>query len=238
MKILRVLSLLFTAPLAALAIPTLLSSVVFNGNDGSNTSVAINTTGATLLGLVVINSNGTAFTISDNKANTWNLAAASSGADAVFYYAYGSALSVGAGHTATISPAAQTTGRCMFFAFGGATGPLDRFSIATHNYGNPMNTGSITPSANGELLISGFSSGNTSAPFTIDSSFAVFGSENSGGANSNGIAAAYLVQASAAAVNPAWSMSGTSFVGTFVASFPAIAPPAGTPPNPSQFIIF
>lgn len=72
---------------------------------------------------------------------------------------------------------------------------------------NPVQPGSITPSVNNELVVSGYGNAASGAPNTmsIDSGFTI-SSQTAGAAGASwGGAIAYLIQTSASAVNPTWS---------------------------------
>jgi hypothetical protein len=86
-------------------------------------------------------------------------------------------------------------------------------------------TGSVTPSANEELLISAIGDFSNSAD-TIDNSFTVIEHQDylSGGTG-YGISLAYLVQGAAASVNPAWTIGpqqNAGLVTLTVASFKTV----------------
>jgi hypothetical protein len=73
-----------------------------------------------------------------------------------------------------------------------------------------LQTGSVTPSVGGSLLISGSMIGNSISGFTA--TVTAVGGTYPG-------AIAYLKQGTAAAINPAWSFGGSSEGGAVIASF-------------------
>ena len=200
---------------------TLISNVSIAGNA---TSTGINTSGATLLTAYLVDGDaGVAPALSDSKGNSWTLAV--TGQDLYFYYAC-TALSVGAGHTFTIS-AGGGLNTANIQAWSGFTCPHDKTSISGHNFASTIQPGSITPSANGELLVTGLYTANTMPPFTINSGFTVLVSiPGFTGGFGNGMAVAYLEQMTAAAINPTWTLGSASFIQTAIFSFPVN--PVGT----------
>src|SRR3989304_1512071 len=181
----------------------------------SATTPAIDTTGSNLLVLKISHlPSTTGFSVSDSKSNTWVEAAASYASTSTkvrIFYAINP--TVGAGHTFTIS-GTSLYGTIGVLAFSGAdtTAPEDVHNGATTGSGVSLATGSITPSANGAIVVAGFSGGTGTSTYTIGSGFSVTDTTDfvSGGSGNTGGAAAYLIQGSAAAVNPTWSWTGTS----------------------------
>jgi hypothetical protein len=129
--------------------------------------------------------------------------------DSVIYYAYGSGLVVGSGHTFTAN---GTTPSGCFMAWSGATttDPKDQVS-AGDNQPHTVQPGSITPTQNGclivvvegdvESLVSSVDSGYTVLDFVALASGINYMSSDM-----------YYVQPTAAAINPTiTSNSGTNF---------------------------
>lgn len=188
------------------------------------TTPAIDTTGANLIVIsVAFYSAGTGLTITDSKGNTWlplTLRSTSSGNQRFFY---AQAAIVGPGHTFTVSgttiyPALHVR------AFAGATPtPFDAESGASGS-GSALPTGSITPTQNGALVVSGLctdSSATVSVAPTMSLTQNPFGSGVAFGG-----ALGYVVQGPAAAINPTWTIPGGATQAAAVASFLA-APTAG-----------
>lgn len=199
---------------------------------GNATSAAQNTTGATLICAIIsdgTNTAGSTAVITDNKGNTWN--AGGSTGEAWIKCAYGVGLTVGTGHTITVTGGTGPGGgdtQVSFVAFSGFTGPVEtgKYATATHSFsGSPFPIGPITPASNGALVLTGFfadsSAGSSGTPYAV-SGFTIFASASVGW----GIGAGYVVQGTATSVTPSWTFTGLCFCGAFVASYPAIAAPS------------
>lgn len=193
--------------------------------NGVNPSSNINTTGATLLVMSIgqyIQGSNAAPTITDTFNNTWTLAIAqgvSGGGNQAELLYYVANAKVGANHNfttsyvggtgypsqqvaafsgvITASPLAQTTG---FWAGSGASA-------------STIQPGSLTPTTNGSLIISNagnFVNTGTGANITVDSGLTVINHDRAVFAQNQGSALAYLVQTTASAINPTWTLSSTT----------------------------
>jgi hypothetical protein len=193
----------------------LISSVADSGEtDASVTTPAINTTGATLL-VVMVSSATTSPTLSDSKSNSWNalnIATSAGGQKGQLYYA--SSPTVGAGHTFTAA-GVNTFPAVAVLAFSNVklVSPFDQ-----QNTSNTSQPGSITPSQSNEVIVTGLHVSNLSVPPSIDSGFSVPVYSLHAGGVSYGVAISYLVQTSAAAINPTWN-AGADTYATTIASF-------------------
>jgi hypothetical protein len=224
------LPLMFTGPtLVANAGPT-------HGSGSAATTSGVDTTGSNLC-LVVsyayLGGNPTIATISDSKSNTWtNLTMRGGGLDADVLLSYVSNPTVGASHTFTTTFTAPSFAPVISAAcFSGVatSTPFDVENGATSS-ATSLQTGSITPSVNGELLISAISKCCTSQTWTIDNSFSTINSDFSAG---DGEAVTYKVQSAAAAINPTWTSGGVSeSVSVMIAAFK----PSGGSAFPSAII--
>jgi hypothetical protein len=108
----------------------------------------------------------------------------------------------------------------MAFA-GGA--PFDVQNGATATAGSSLATGSVTPSAAGALILSGWAGMNgTSAP-AVDSALTITATQNPLAGQCLAGAVAYKIQTTAAAINPTWSWTGTDHVAASVAVFKVAA---------------
>lgn len=189
------------------------------------------TTGANLIVAFVSAGYATNGTLTDTKSNSYTQATPVTGPGfnvGSLFYAAGS-LTVGSGHALTydVSPGGGLYPALCWAAFSGAaSSPLDQ---ENQNSGasTPLVTGSVTPSEDDELLVTGLgwdqnatSSINSSFTKTTDAPY------NAG----TGLAAsmAYLIQTSASAVNPAWSLSAGQNPVTAIATFKAASGPAVT----------
>lgn len=237
-------SLVFVAP--ASANYTVVSTChVGAASSGGNavTSAAVNCTGVDLLVLTISYYNGGGGTSnpSDNSSNTWSTAKVQTqsycpGAAEIFYV---QAPTVTSSQTFTASatgaltyPSIQVQG----FAGSGST-PLDQVNSAASPAGSvtTKQPGSITPGSNGELVVSDVlwcvSGSGSGSSVSINSGFAITDQDSFSSLNAEGGALAYLVQGTAAAVNPTWTLSAASGIATAIASFTPASytpPPAGS----------
>lgn len=216
-----------------------------NGNAGYTTD-PINTTGANLLIIVKLNYFGlSSFVPTDSKNNTWQELSEYGGAGIAhirFYYAYSP--TVGTDHTFSCPVNGESTySTLIVFAYSGMVTGSTVFDAATGD--DDASSGSVTPAASGELIISGYSTfaGTT---YTPDGSFTrIFNQAFSGGvcmggavatinpynstnavectwtgggtAESSNIAA-FKIAAAGAAFNPAWARGSNHFVGEGIVS--------------------
>lgn len=173
-------------------------------------SPGINTTGATLLvGIYTWFGSGNSAP-TDTYSNTWStLTVESGGINAVYWYAFPTSGQVGTGHsfTANVSNAAA-----QFAAFSGTvqTG-YDQFNGGSNtSASDTFQPGSITPSANGALVLSGMCYNTWNMGATVDSGLTITTSNTITGGYYFGAALAYLVQSTAAAINPTWTADPTA----------------------------
>lgn len=217
----------------ALALVASTATLLGTGAASNITTPAINTTGATLLVIHYGNYESGASVNqppTDSKANTWIALTAhgvAAGPRSRFWYAKSPI--VGSGHQFTTSNTANYAAMSVA-AFSGAhlTAPFDQENGATAASGSPpQSCGSITPSVNGALIVAGMSEyDNFVGAFTINSGLTILGVLRFASASNFGSAMAYLVQTSAAAINPAWSWtSGGDQRGVSVASFKPLVVP-------------
>jgi hypothetical protein len=183
------------------------------GNSADNpTTGAIDTTGANLLVVSVSQYNGTgAGTLSDSKSNTWTPLTAKVGpSEAYNRLFYCASPVVGSGHTFT-SNSTGLFGAIAVQAWSGANAsPFDVQNGATAGSGLTIQPGSVTPSQNNSLIIASVDpAGNAMSAYLIDNGFTITDSVNSG-PGVEGLAMAYLLQSTAAAMNPNWSWTGSS----------------------------
>jgi hypothetical protein len=189
-----------------------ITPIAFQVNGGaasSTTTTAVNTTGANLLVVSVTGKHGT-YTVSDlvgGNSNTWMLAFSYSNASdqANLYYCANPA-HTGSGHTVTVTSSSLEVVVGFLAVSGASASPLDQHNGNTTG-STTIQPGSITPSQNGCLVVTnvetytgnptGVSGGGTWTDTLVNYvSSTVIG----GGFG-------YLIQATAAAINPTWSMS-------------------------------
>jgi hypothetical protein len=174
----------------------------------SCTTTGFNTTGADLY-IVTVGTylaDATTVTVSDTQSFTWtpgtNCNPGGNGNEVAIWYSQGGA---GTGsHTVTVTPPAGGGGyiAVTFTAWKGSTAsPLDRQNCAGTMGATSVQPGSITPSVNGELIVTAANAGNASTSWSVNSGFTI-GPTVCGNSGSQQSAMAYLIQATAAAVNP------------------------------------
>jgi RHS repeat-associated protein len=170
-------------------------------------------------------------TLSDNKGNTWTPLTASTVTGTVterLYYVANP--TVGSGHTFSDTGTSNFASICVAAFSGVATSsPFDKENGATSS-ASTIQTGSVTPSLNQELLVSGlgWNVARTTYPPTLDSSFTVSTSSNFLASNHYGCSIGYLVQSNAAAVNPTWSLGSAQSDAARIATFkPLVTPGSG-----------
>jgi len=193
----------------------LVSSVRFPSTGGT-TSSAIDTTGANLLICLLSNMVGT--TITDSKSNTWTALTLYSGTGPDIKFLYAKNATTGTGHTFTT----PNWDQAVVAAFSGAdtSAPFDQEN--GQNQGAGITTpGSITPTANGALVVAGIASINFAGTATVDSSMSIIDQAASVGGNPEGSALAYIVQGTAGAIAPTWTLAasaGSANIASFLAA--------------------
>lgn len=180
------------------------------GGDGSPlTSSSIDTTGSTLLILFSSVYSGAAnVSVTDSKSNTWTGLTQITGSRlSRLWYAH--TATVGSGHTFTITSDSGNMFNASFcvMALNGNLIGSDPFDVQSTNSNSASLTiapGSITPSQNSEIVVTGYGSdANNTAP-SVDSGFTLLDTVTGTGHNLLGLA--YIVQGTAVAVNPTWSI--------------------------------
>jgi len=178
------------------------------GTTGSATSAPINTNGCNLL-VVTVSAAG-ATTLTDSAGNTWTAGTATSnGSNRVqIYYCYNPTTS--ASHTFTVT-GSLTYPTISYYAcanYNGATPTQAAGGIAFSALS--VQPGSLTPAQNGALLVAALNQGVTTAQtISIDSGFASDFANYVSGISVGG-GSGYLLQSSAAAVNPTMSWPTTT----------------------------
>lgn len=178
--------------------------------DNGGTTAAIDTTGATLLVIVLSNLNTTP-SITDSKGNTWTALTRKDGTSSrngqIFYAGNGAI--VGTGHTFTLSGASGAASFAVAAFSETLTASVFDAEAAGGDASSPtttVQTGSLTPGVAANLLIAGLA-GDAYTSFSIDSGFTIAVSLGKVGFDHQGVAIAYLAQSSATAQNPTWTVS-------------------------------
>jgi len=188
-----------------MAISLVASTVVAPGGAGGTTS-AIDTTGATLLVISLAGfSGGVVATVTDNKGNTWIPTTPRQVGNALHRFYFALPAIVGTGHTFTVTGTTINAAIRVSAWAGVVSYQAERGLTGT---ASPLASGSITPLVNGSLVLSALGS-ETAATDTIPSGFTLVGTTPYVGGNNMQESQAYLIQTTAAAINPQWSWSGS-----------------------------
>ena len=163
--------------------------------------------------------------ISDNQGNSYTARTQyDSGANAERLY-YKQAPTTSTTHTFTSTLSLQYGSMVVLAFSGSATTPYNTENGATTT-GTTLQPGSITPSEDNCVVVAGLSAGATGT-YAIDSGFSTVYQVNYSGGVNYGVAAAYKIQTTAAAVNPTFSGFGFSTDAATQASFKAVAASSG-----------
>lgn len=192
----------------------------------SVTTPSIDTTGANLITVITGEyvGGGTGSSITDSKGNTFTRRqyASSSPGQGTLWDCVNP--TVGTGHTFTLNNNNYST--VFVAAWSGVdTGAGYDTSNQNTGTGSSIQTGSITPANANSLVIAGYGSETTtSATATIDSGFTILDQLAPVPGTTEGGGLAYLIQTSAAAVNPTWTLaSGSSALSGMIAAYKASA---------------
>lgn len=194
------------------------------GTNGGTTS-GIDTTGAKLIVMGVSSEVGVVPTVSDSKSNSWRAIPANSVArSAYLFYAYGS-LTVGSGHTFTVTSSGGSNSAAVA-AFSGYTGTVDPFNATNQHAqtsGSSVASGSITPSSNNQVVLTAYFLNLAAGTVSVDSSLTITDTVQFSSGVAYGVSLAYIVQTTAGAVNATWSRTlngaGTNNNMAIIASF-------------------
>jgi hypothetical protein len=207
--------------------------------NGGGTTSNIDTTGADTLFAKVCRLTGDTPTFSDNGAggtpNTWTSirAQADGGGGGLVsgeLFRSGTPASVGTGHNFSLSggtfAAVVVSARA-----GGATSSIDdQENSAGCASGSTCQPGSITPSVPDTIVITGVVSSDGTDPDSINGGFSIDAHISSTGSNF-GCGLGSLVQTTATAANPTWTLSGSAtYVASTIASFKTTAGGGGAAP--------
>jgi hypothetical protein len=214
--------------------PIALIGSVTNNATGGVTTAVLNTNGATLLTVCAANGTNPNTGIFDVQGNIWNTLPQYGGTPggmgaSQLFYAYeagGVPLSTGVDIVSRDS-LSGTQPYVIFAAWSGTRAfpddPLDTgrvagsanlLSVAT------IATGPITPSASGELIASCFGAFDGLNPYTVTGGLTITNQSAVVTGVRYGGAFGYLVQATAAAINPSWALaSGSDFLNAGIAAF-------------------
>lgn len=204
----------------------------FGGSGG--TSTGINTTGADLIVVALEYRKASGSNLSDSKGNVWTALTdyqeASSNSAVRMYYC--SNPTVGSGHTFTTTSTFSGIGVVAVSGSRTATSPFDQQNGSTGGTSsNPQGPGSITPSVNGCLVVTGFYQATTGSAPSLPSGYNLVGTWPTATAFLGGVA--YVIQTTATATNPGW---GPGNVGaTYATNVASFMPPAVAPTTDGKF---
>lgn len=206
-----------------------------SGSSGTATAT-VNSTGANFeLITIGCRTSDVSYTVSDGNSNMLTALTQRNTLNdfgfARLYYSQGGTF--GSGHTATISGCADIATIAITTFSGVASSPFDvqNGTGCDGTTGHPnCQTGSVTPSVNNELVITGAVEYNDDVGMTIDSGFTLAVDDH--GIVTLSSAIAYLIQTTATAENPTWTTHTTATTriqAVAIATFKAAsAPPAST----------
>jgi len=198
----------------------LITNAASNGLNGGTTT-GVDTTGATLLILTVGWYDGTTadVTVSDSKGNTWTPLTKKSDTGLSTRMWYCDSPTVGSAHTFTVSGSGTYSAVSVSAWSGSTTGAYGTENSAYSAVANSLAAGSVTPAVDGSLVVTACSFAATGT-FSIGSGFTITNQQNYNGATNEGHAQAYLIQGTAAAINPTWSQTGgATQIETVIATF-------------------
>lgn len=192
----------------------LVASKGVGGGASGGTTAAIDTTGSNFIVIGVSFSAASVGTvvISDSKGNTWTPLTTHSQTGQVghrLYYCYGP--TVGSGHTFTIAGTAIFASLIVSAWSGVATSPFDVENGSSTATFTSLSTGSVTPNQSNSLIITGvgFDPNPGGGSLSVNSGFTAHDTVSYLGSVHWGLGMAYKIVTSAAAANPAWSLSAT-----------------------------
>lgn len=198
----------------------LITSLQGNSTDSNGfTTSSGNTTGADLI-IVSLATGVSSGTISDSKGNTWTPLTQRTGgfSDRFYQFFYCQGGTVGSGHTFSVTGTANFPSLCVSAWSGSTAAPFDVENGNSLAFGNSIQTGSITPTVDNELLVTGMCYDDTSTP-TIDVGFTVLQTLPVTGFGYTGQQIAYIIETTATAKNPTFSWTNNSRSAAAIASF-------------------
>ena len=167
---------------------------------------SFDTTGATLITVDVAYYTGGTPSVSDNKGNSYfGLTARNHGGGSGQRRFFCLAAVVGTGHVISIG-GAGIYAASIAHAFAGVLG-YDRENGAI-GAASPLAAGSVTPALNGALILTGLCGDGITAVHTLPAGFTGTVIPGVSGNTMCG-SAGYLIQGTAAPINPSWSWTGT-----------------------------
>lgn len=198
--------------------------------DGPYTTGTFNSTLAKLIVLSLSYAPTSTPVVSDLMSNPWTpLPERDLGTGAATRLYYKANPVTSAVHTVTVDGAGITSGIAIA-CFSGQPGATDQATSAIANT-TSLATGSVTPTENNELIVTGFVKDHNETP-SINGGFAIAGIGNYVPGSNYMAALAYLIQTTAAAANPSWSWATNANAGATIQTFTL----AGLQVNVSELI--
>lgn len=194
-----------------------------SGDTQFTTTTGINTTGADLIYINVAAGVQTGSSFVDSYSNTWTELTERDATNITRTFYVKNPIT-GTGHTFTYStaPLASFSNIQAIALSGSGASPKDQENGAGNSSTASLATGSITPSQDGEIVITGMQHDNA-VTVAIDSSFTIQDQTPSNGSSCVGGALAYKIQTTATPVNPTWSWTGTTHATAEIVSFKGLA---------------
>lgn len=192
-----------------------------NTDHNTATSATLNSTGATVaFAEVQFQGISGAVSLSDSKSNTpWTKVAHSddgSGRSIELWYC--NLTSVGSGHTASVT-GTGTFPSINWLVCSGGFATLDQTNTNFSASASTLNTGSVTPTTDNQILIAGGRvSGGGNSVNSIDSSFTLV-STNANDANNVASGIAALIETAATTKNPTFTFNSADVAVTAIATF-------------------
>lgn len=193
---------------------TFIGSVKSGGAAGFTTA-ALNTSGANFLIATIATGGGTA-SISDSLSNTWTPLTKQGAGGGALQFFYVTNPAVGAAHTFTIGTAVNMSVEVLAFAGVDTTAPFDVENGASSGGVTTGQPGSVTPGSDNEVVISAASIVQDTTVLSVDSGLSAVIQQNYSAGTFYGSGTAYLIQTTAAAVNPTWSATVALGIGSLV----------------------
>lgn len=192
---------------------SLINHTAKEGSSVTVTTNAIDTTGATLIVVVLATGAQALVSITDTGNNLWyyNDHFQQSTQDIAFAFCVNPVTN--ASHTFTLTQAFPSVAVLVFS--GNAAG--SEKTTASGANSTTVTPGSITPAEDDALLIAGFCGGAATTQ-SISGGFTI--SDQIGGSSGQRVAAAYLIQTSKTAANPTWTNSASANISAMLGSFP------------------
>ncbi len=189
------------------------------------TTAGVDTSGGNLVVVVVGYSvAGGIPAISDNKSGSYTQIGTGkdNGTNGVVLF-YAKNVACGANHQFTVTGGSFCAVCVEVFSGTDATSPKDQSNESAGSGGTTHQPGSITPTTNGQVLVTGLANGVGTENLTVDNSFITVNNNQFSGGVHYGVSASYTIQSTAAAINPTWTSDASSTDAAAISSFKAAA---------------